>query len=237
MEDNARAYHINEPVFVRTKKKFNFGKLAYERYVKAVFINERIIELPFVIQGLASLKRGAAVLDVGCMESLLPMQLAGLGYHVTGLDFRKYPFFFPGLDLVQADATKMPLVDRSFDAVTCVSMIEHVGLGHYQDPCHHPDADADVVREFERVLKPGGLLLLSVPFGVLTTGVVQRTYDAARLKKALGAFLVEEKRYYIQRRDQQHLNDFWQECDEPEASGVQAVDKTACVCLIKARKP
>ncbi|MBF0331519.1 MAG: class I SAM-dependent methyltransferase [Candidatus Omnitrophica bacterium] len=236
MINNISAFTINNPVFVRIKKKFNWAKLTYEQSVKAVYINERIIELPFVIQGLAGLKRGGKVLDVGCSESILPMQLAGLGYAVTGLDFRYYPFHFPGLGSCQSDATKMPFENGSFDAVTCVSMLEHVGIGHYDDPWHDDSGDTKVMGEIARVLQKDGLILLTVPFGVPTQGSLQRTYDPKRLEKILSGWRVEEKRYFINAQDKGALNDHWQECDEAKAATMNSVDKTVCVCLLKARR-
>jgi len=51
------------------------------------------------------------------------------------------------------DATKLPYKDGSFDLVTSISVIEHVtGTG-----------DTNVMREIERVLKPGGQAVLSFP--------------------------------------------------------------------------
>ena len=236
MPNNINSFDINNPVFVRTRKKFNLAKLAYETSVKSVFINERIVELPFVLQGLAALKRGARVLDVGCSESILPLQLAGLGYMVTGLDFRQYPFHFPGLDVCQSDATNMPFESGTFDAVTCVSMLEHVGLGHYHDPLHDDSGDSKVMSEILRVLKKDGLLLLTVPFGVPTEGSLQRTYDTVRLGRMLSGLTLEDKRYFMSAHDQGYLNEHWQECDEKRALTLHSIDKTVCVCLIKARK-
>ncbi|MFH0753396.1 MAG: class I SAM-dependent methyltransferase [Candidatus Omnitrophota bacterium] len=236
MVKNTHAFDINNPVFVRTKKKFNWSRFSYDQNVKAVYINERIVELPFVIQGLALLPRNARILDVGCSESILPMQMAGLGYAVTGLDFRQYSFSFPGLQFCQSDATKMPLEEDSFDAVTCVSMLEHVGIGHYNDPLHQESGDARVVAEIARVLRKNGLFFLTVPFGVPTVGGVQRTYDAARLAGILGNFKVEEQKYFMSVRNPDCLNNHWQVCPQDRAQAVSSVDKTACVCLIRARK-
>ena len=70
--------------------------------LKSVFINERIVEIPFALTGLAKVARGAKILDIGCSESLLPLYLAGAGFHVTGLDFRNYPYDFRGWNIAKA---------------------------------------------------------------------------------------------------------------------------------------
>jgi SAM-dependent methyltransferase len=56
----------------------------------------------------------------------------------------------PSVDLV-GDARKMPLADSSVDAVLITQVLEHV-----PEPLK-------VIAEIQRVLKPGGTLLLSVP--------------------------------------------------------------------------
>jgi SAM-dependent methyltransferase len=53
---------------------------------------------------------------------------------------------------VMADAAALPLPAASFDLVWCAQVLEHV-----------PDAGA-VLRECRRVLRPGGRLVLGVPF-------------------------------------------------------------------------
>ena len=66
---------------------------------------------------------------------------------VINIDF--YPF--TNVDIV-ADITKLPFCDNSVDAVICESVLEHV---------KNPWA---IIQEMKRVLKPGGIVYLSVPF-------------------------------------------------------------------------
>lgn len=55
-----------------------------------------------------------------------------------------------------ADARKLGYADASFDAVYSMSVVEHT---------EGPNADTESVREMLRVLKPGGTLAVSVPYG------------------------------------------------------------------------
>lgn len=66
----------------------------------------------------------------------------------------------PGLDLRVEDARAMSFADGSFDAVACVSVIEHV----------EGDGDAAAMAEIWRVLRPDGVLHL-------TTNVAARAHD------------------------------------------------------------
>lgn len=56
------------------------------------------------------------------------------------------------IDLVSA-ITEIPVPDSGFDAILCCEV-----LGHVPEPTHALD-------EFARVLKPGGTLILTAPFG------------------------------------------------------------------------
>lgn len=78
----------------------------------------------------------------------------------------------PALDLRVADARALPFPDGAFDAVACVSVIEHVA----------GDGDARAMAEMWRVLRPGGVLHLttnvaSTPRDVLTSQPVYGTGD------------------------------------------------------------
>ena len=66
---------------------------------------------------------------------------------VLNVDF--YPF--GGVDIV-ADITELPFVDDSVDAVICEFVLEHL-----------PGPER-VVKEIKRILKPGGLVYVAVPF-------------------------------------------------------------------------
>jgi SAM-dependent methyltransferase len=56
-----------------------------------------------------------------------------------------------GVRVIEGSVTKLPLPDASCDAVTSLDVIYHV------------DDDAAALREFFRVLRPGGLVVVNVP--------------------------------------------------------------------------
>lgn len=94
-----------------------------------------------------------------------PMLDAGCG---TGLNLQSLPAGSVGIDLnprnlalvrarlpnhlaVEGDVESMPFPDASFGTVVCTEVLEHVP---------HPE---QALREIRRVLKPGGVLIGSVP--------------------------------------------------------------------------
>ncbi len=91
-------------------------------------VNERIVEVPYVFRALAGVRPGGRVLDVGSAESFVSLSLASLGYDVTSLDLREYPLQHPGLEVVAAPLEEWDGPDEPYDAVVCLSSIEHFGI-------------------------------------------------------------------------------------------------------------
>ena len=132
--------------------------------------NERIVEVPFVLQQLRDVC-GRHILDFGCAESLVPLWLAHLGAYVVGIDLRPYGFRHPNLTVLLGDFLEQQLSAESFDVVISLSALEHCGLDVYGSKVYDR-GDYRAVVEFARLLKPGGLLVLTVP--VHSTGRVER---------------------------------------------------------------
>lgn len=58
----------------------------------------------------------------------------------------------------------LPFEDRSVRSLSCLHVIEHIGLGRYGDPLD-PDGSLKALAELQRVVAPGGDLYLGVPIG------------------------------------------------------------------------
>jgi len=63
-----------------------------------------------------------------------------------------------------ADLLKLPFETESINSLSCMHVVEHVGLGRYGDPLE-PDGDLKAITELKRVLSAGGSLLFVVPVG------------------------------------------------------------------------
>ena len=101
------------------------------------------------------------ILDVGCGTGSLLAVLATdeLAELLLGLDYAKqmvrrasdkfsHAEGAEKLRAVRGDSERLPLADASFDVVTCCNSF------------HHYPHQAETMREFRRVLRPGGLLVL-----------------------------------------------------------------------------
>lgn len=79
-------------------------------------------------------------------------------------DFRPAPVELDGLYTGAVDLTQMPFANDSISSLSCMHVLEHMGLGRYGDQLD-PDGDLKAIGELVRVLAPGGNLLVVTPVG------------------------------------------------------------------------
>lgn len=79
-------------------------------------------------------------------------------------DFRTINIPLPGLVTGQADLTRLFFKDDQVESLSCLHVMEHVGLGRYGDPLD-VRGDIKAALELKRVLAPGGQLLIVLPVG------------------------------------------------------------------------
>lgn len=82
----------------------------------------------------------------------------------TFVDFRPLRVNLKGLNSIPGDILALPFLDESVGSLSCLHVIEHIGLGRYGD-CLDPDGSIKGALELQRILKKGGNLLLSLPIG------------------------------------------------------------------------
>jgi SAM-dependent methyltransferase len=112
-------------------------------------------EYPWALES-ARLGLNSRVLDVGCGASILPVYLDRLGHRVVACDI-DLDWDLVGetpIPYLKADLTALPLESGQFEAVFCLSVIEHLAR----------DQVTAALGELQRVLRPGGRLLLTTDF-------------------------------------------------------------------------
>ncbi len=79
-------------------------------------------------------------------------------------DYRPAMLALSNLECKRGDLAALPFPDHSVESLSCMHVVEHVGLGRYGDPLD-PDGDLKAIAELKRVLKPKGSLLFVTPVG------------------------------------------------------------------------
>ena len=112
-------------------------------------------------------KEAKRVLDVGCSSAILTAEVAknlkkskitGIDSYKKAIEFAKSKY--PHLELLVADAHKLPFKDNTFDLVICTETLEHV-----TDP-------KKCLLEMKRVLKKNGRAIISMDSGSLTFRII-----------------------------------------------------------------
>ena len=135
---------------------------------------------------------GSRVLDVPCGQGRHAHLLAEFGYDVDGLDYSKELLEVarkrgtgPNLRYTRGDMREMPLGwTKRFDAVLNL----FTSFGFFA----HPSDDVRVIKEFARVLKPGGMLVWP---GGSRDGVMSRFLERDWWTSSDGTLFAQERRF------------------------------------------
>ena len=83
---------------------------------------------------------------------------------VTYVDIRGLDIVPGGMTFKKGSIMEMPFESDSVISLSCLHVIEHVGLGRYGDPVQ-PEGYIIAAKELCRVLSPGRLLYIGTPVG------------------------------------------------------------------------
>jgi SAM-dependent methyltransferase len=100
--------------------------------------------------------------DVG--SSVMTLSVISAYIEIEFVDLRPIETNLSGLIPRVGSIVALDFVDDSVASISCLHVIEHIGLGRYGDPLDTLGS-VKAATELERVLKPGGRLYLSLPVG------------------------------------------------------------------------
>ncbi len=116
---------------------------SYTNYLKTIIQN--------------TFREGQSLLDAGCGDGRFLYELRNIPIQLSGIDFSKRAIAFakifnPDVQFYTDDLAVLGF-EKRFDFVTCIETLEHI----------RPKDIDSVVQSLNTALRPGGLLLLTVP--------------------------------------------------------------------------
>jgi SAM-dependent methyltransferase len=155
------------PLMISGLSSDGFGHDLYQaqldgNFFEKVFHTNRIDTLVRLITSELGIGPDARALDVGCNAGPMLIPLRERGYDIVGIDIspgdvhqaERYlaEYGLPCDRLAAADGTCLPMRDDAFDLVPLVDILEHT------------DYPERIVLEVQRLLRPGGIVIATVPW-------------------------------------------------------------------------
>lgn len=159
-----------------------------EQFLRCIIRNlyshpsQRFVEYNWISKNIDWSKK--TILDFGAGDSLLPNYLRSRGFNVHILDLYRYEAQRGReIHFVRGDILYAPYSDNVFEQIIAVSVIEHI------------EKDQWCLQELLRILRPGGLLLITVPLG-------KDYYNREKLNRFAveGCTLLNERYLYLDRK-------------------------------------
>jgi SAM-dependent methyltransferase len=156
-------------------------------------IDERVVEYPWTYARLP--RGGGRVLDAGSTLNYAFLVAHPLirakKLHILTLVPERRCHCVIGVSHIYDELRSIPISTGYYDIVTCISTLEHIGMDNTLFRGGKEDAPDDyliAVREMWRVLRPGGVLLLTVPFGPYKNFGSFQLFDKRLIDNVIGAF-------------------------------------------------
>jgi len=183
----------------KIKEALNNGKFNAKELEKGYGfrLDERVVEYPWF---LSRLPEGAGkLLDAGSVlnfEFLLEHnKLKSKKVFISTLAPESFCFWKQSTSYVYEDLRDSAFKNDCFDYIASLSTIEHIGLDNTMLYTAETSKNENVgssclvaVQEYKRMLKPGGVLYLSFPFGKHENHGWFQIFDANMLDEVISAF-------------------------------------------------
>ena len=124
--------------------------------------------------------------------------------HVSFVDIRPLKVSnVSNLESIKGSILEMPFEDNSVDVCISVSCIEHIGTPRYSSSMM--STDRMIVEEIFRILKPGGIFIITIPFGEARILSTHRVYDDNSLQQLTEGFNELDREIYVPYNDEDVL--------------------------------
>lgn len=175
---------------------------------------DRDLEYPWVLRNI-EMKSGK-LLDIGSsvgqmLRDLLPKEI---DISILNINTMKN---VEGVSQIEGDIRGTDLKSNLFDCITCISTLEHIGVEGRYGVKKDEYGDMKAMKEMYRLLKPGGKLILTVPYGAKDVLPINRLYNKERMSELFKGYKLK-KEEYLKFNAKYHL---WLTVDESEAATTE----------------
>lgn len=194
-----------------------------------MWLDERVIEYPWFLSRIPD--AAGRLLDAGSALNheyvLNHPRLRNKSMTVFTLAPEAESYWRRGISYVYGDLRDCCYRDGYFDWAVSISTLEHVGMDntrHYtadssKNECR-PESHIDAVLELRRVLKPGGVCYLTLPFGRPENYGWLHIFDEEKIRNLLHAFQPKSAAQLYYR----YSNSGWQLSSPEECRGARYFD-------------
>ncbi|MCM0084046.1 class I SAM-dependent methyltransferase [Geomonas sp. Red32] len=238
---NHIAFYLREDLQERISEEFERAFVLNNRDLPATLVlpegygkglPERVVEL---LLARMTYHAGAKVLDVAHANAM--------PCHLKMVESLPQPAQLTGIDIAEpvyntstyyreslvGDITRMTFDEGSFDLIWCISALEHFGMdnsGYTDNFRKENNMDLEAVAEMIRILKRGGSLLVTVPYGKNEDHGWLRNYDKESWLRVLAEAekQADVKQYYFRHT----FGSGWRETRPEELQYVGYFDQANC---------
>jgi SAM-dependent methyltransferase len=191
-------------------------------------VDERLVEYLWLMENLP--EEQANLLDAGSalnFEIILNQhKLSNKKITIVNLNPEKNCFARRGVSYLYEDLRNLPFKSDYFDIITCISTLEHIGMDNTKiytvDPKYKENKVGDylvVATELKRILKPGGSLFITVPFGKYRDFGFFQQFDQDMINRLESLFGTDKciEAYY------KYAEDGWQISSQSECASAEYV--------------
>ncbi len=193
-------------------------------------LDERIVEYPWFFSLLP--ESPGKLLDAGSILNhevvIGHPKLKNKDVFISTLAPEENCFWQDRISYVFDDLRRSCFREDFFDWIACISTLEHVGMDNTRFYCRtdlgqadgRQDVHLDAIRDFHRILRPGGTLFLTVPFGKAKNHGWFQVFDQGMADQVIHAFAPRKAEETVYR----YRPDGWTVSDREEAKDATFFD-------------
>ena len=222
-------YKIFKNVYGRGYERYKIDlikkKIKKIKYSSVSYIDERIVEIPWVINELK--KNQGVLLDAGSTLNFdyILKELTHLKkIFITTLYPEKLSFNELNISYTYENLSNLSFKDNYFDTITCISTLEHIGFnneiynyGRFKSKKIDKKQLKKALINLKRVLKKNGKLLISIPFGKRGIYENMQQFNATDLKNILNHLKLKKKEIDFYMYD----NNNWIKCKKEDCNNIE----------------